>query len=111
MDHVLIGNLLNGGYIEQHELDMRNDRLTMRVDVLDGGSLSSYDLRFEKVSYVLFENESNRKDDRLQFTEIGFKETPGVSSSEEWTVIVSMWDTTHLTIRCSAIEVDGDRVR
>ena len=111
MEHTVVGKLLSGGYIEQHDFDMRNDRFNMRVDVLSNDILSSYDVRFEKVSYVAFENESTRKDDRLQFTEIGFEETPGLSSSEEWTVIISMWDTTHLTIRCSAIEVNGEPLR
>lgn len=111
MDHTVVGKLLSGGYIEQHDFDMRNDRFTMRVDVLSNDLLSSYYVRFAKVSYLAFENESVRKDDRLQFTDIRFKETPGLSSSEEWTVVISMWDTTHLTITCSAIEVDGKPLR
>lgn len=111
MDHGRVGQLLNGGYIEEYEFDIRNDRLSMRVDVLDDSELASYELRFEKVSSLLYDNESNRKEDRLQFTEIGFKEIPSHSSTEEWRVIISVWDTTHITVRCSVIEIDGQPVR
>jgi hypothetical protein len=110
VDHARVGPLLDGGYIEVYDFDMRNDRLAMRVDVLKSGRLASYDLRFSKISLFVFDNESNRKDDRLEFTEIYFEELPGQSSTEEWKVVISMWDTTHLTVRCSLIELDDNLV-
>ena len=110
MDHTRVGPLLDGGYIEAYDFDMRSDRLTMRVDVLNDGRLASYDLRFTKISLFVFDNESNRKDDRLELTEIAFEELPSHSSTEEWKVVISMWDTTHLTVRCSVIELDDDLV-
>jgi hypothetical protein len=110
VDHTRIGQLLDGGYIEKYDFDMRNDRLTLQIDVLDHGQLTSFDLQFAKVSLFVFDNESNRKDDRLEFTEIYFEEIPSHSSTEEWKVTISLWDTTHLTIRCSAIELDNEAV-
>lgn len=100
---------LNGGYIEEYGFDMRQNIVTMRVDVLDNGMLSSYDVRFERVSHLLYETESTSvsADDRLQVTELYIDEAPEDSKTEEWQVTISMWDTSHLTIRCSSITVDG----
>jgi hypothetical protein len=113
MDRTMLSRSLNGGYIEQYDFDMRRNLIAMRVDVLENGALSSYDIRFEQVSRFVFETESRSggAEDRLELTELRIDAAPEASSSEEWEVTISMWDMTHLTLRCSAITIDGDVLR
>ena len=113
MDRDVVGRMLNGGYIEAYDIDMRRNCVSMRVDVLESGVLSSYDLSFGQVSSFLFETESRsgHLDDRLDMTEVWIETAPEGSSSEEWEVKISMWDQTHVTLRCSTVTVDGDVLR
>jgi hypothetical protein len=111
MDRTALKQMLDGGYIEEYAFDMKANTFRMRVDVLDNDGLSSYDVRFEALSHFLFDSESRGIKERLELTEIWVKETPEASDSEEWTVIISMWDMTHVTIRCTSIVVDDHPIR
>lgn len=113
MERGMLSGSLNGGYIEQYNFDMRRNLLSMQVDVLENDVLSSYDVEFQQVSHFAFETETRTgtPEDRLELTELWIDAAPETSSSEEWTVTISMWDMTHVTIRCSTITVDGDVLR
>src|SRR5690349_9784400 len=100
MDRASLGQSLNGGYIEEYNFDMHKNAFSMRVDVLENGVLSSYSVRFEKVSRFTFETESIGEGERLELTELWIDSAPETSSSEEWNVTISMWDMTHITLRC-----------
>ena len=112
MDRTKLNDVLNGGYIEEYELDMRRNRFSMRVDVLENGALSSYNVRFEKVSHFQFDTESlSEGGDRLQLTELWIDAPPEKSSSEEWEVTISIFDMSHIRLRCSVISVDDAVLR
>src|SRR4051794_13142410 len=107
-----LNKMLSGGYIEHYDLDMRRNRLTLKVDVLEHGSLSNYELVFDKISQFEFETESkSNAGDRLELTELWIDELPESSPTEEWQLTISIFDMTHLSVRCSSIAVDGDLVR
>lgn len=108
----MLGQLLNGGYIEEYEFDMRRNIVTMRVDVLDNEAFASHNLRFEKISHFAFDTESvGGDDDRLELTELWVDTAPETSEFEEWSVTISMWDMTHVRLQCSAINIDGTLLR
>jgi hypothetical protein len=109
MERAVLGRSLQGGYIEEYEFDMRRNSVSMRVDVLENDVLSRYDLEFHQVSYFSFETETRKGSagDRLEITELWIDATPEASGSEEWELTISMWDLSHLRIRCSTIVVDG----
>lgn len=110
MERTALNGLVEGGYIEAYSFDMRAALVTMRVDVLDGERLSTYVIRFERVSRLTYDTEQSwfGADYRLQLTELYVDEVPESSSSEEWQVTISMWDTARLTVRCSVILVDEE---
>lgn len=58
MDRTMLAHSLNGGYIEEYEFDMRRNLVTIRVDVLEKGKLTSHDVRFEKTRHFAFDTES-----------------------------------------------------
>ena len=112
MDRTMLSRSLNGGYIEEYEFDMRRNLVTMHVDVLDNGVLTTHDLRFEKVSHFAFDTESvGSQGDRLELTELWVDTAPETSEFEEWSVTISMWDMTHIGLRCSLITIDGNPIR
>jgi hypothetical protein len=111
LDRTTLPQSLNGGYIEDYNFDLHRDLFTMRVDVLEHGELSSYDVRFENVSHIAADSESRHHKERLELTEIWIDATPEASPSEEWGITISMWDLTHIRLRCSVITVDGHRLR
>ena len=110
MDRAMIGDMLAGGYIEDYSFDMRRNAFAMRVDVLENGTLSRYDVVFARVSQFSFESETRRGslEDRLEVTEFTIESGPESSATEEWNVVISMWDTSFLRVRCSSIEVDAE---
>lgn len=103
---------LNGGYIEQFNLDLRRNALGLHVDVLEAGRLSTYELSFEKLSSLELQTDS-RSDagDRLQLTEMWIDLGPEESPTEEWAVTISIFDRTHVRLRCSSITIDGRGIR
>lgn len=104
--------LLNGGYIDDLNLDLKDNVLSLRVEVLETGRQSVYILQFERFSSIEIDTVSHsRSDSRLQLTELSVDEGPEESDSEEWTVTISLWDQTHFQIRCSEIRVDEASVR
>jgi len=111
MDRSSLSKSVNGGYIERYEVDLLRNAVVLRVDVLDEDTLTSYDLRFERLSHFSVDSESVGDKERLELTELWIDSAPESSSSEEWSVIVSIWDITHLRIRCSVIRVDGEPLR
>jgi hypothetical protein len=111
MDRTVLPQSLNGGYIEHYEYDVHRNVFAMRVDVLDGGTLSSYDVRFEKLSHFAVDSESRGDKERLELTEMWIDSAPESSSSEEWSITISMWDITHIHIRCAVIVIDGAPLR
>ncbi|MBA3259837.1 MAG: hypothetical protein H0T68_10295 [Gemmatimonadales bacterium] len=103
---------MNGGYIEEYELDIRRKLLAMRVDVLDGDTLSSYDLRFELLSHLAYNTESRSDPEaRLQLTELWLDAVPENSPTEEWSITISIYDLSHIRLRCSMISVDGQMLK
>ena len=98
---------LEGGYISSVNLDMLQNSLQLMVEVLDHGGLSRYSLQFASMSTFSFETVSKVGGERLQLTEMWIQETPSGSSTEEWSVLVSIFDTTHLRIKCTRIALDG----
>lgn len=111
MDRIVLKQSLDGGYIEEYSLDICANLFTMGVDVLDGETLSRYEVRFEHVTHFRIDSESRGIKGRLELTEIWIDESPEASSSEEWGVTISMWDMTHMTIKCAVILVDGHALR
>jgi hypothetical protein len=103
---------VNGGYIEAYELDLRRKLLALRVDVLDGDTLSNYDLHFELLSHFEYDTESRSDAEaRLQLTELWLDAPPEGSPTEEWNVTISIFDMSHIRLRCSIISVDGEILR
>jgi hypothetical protein len=111
VDRTTLPQALDGGYIEGYEFDLHRNLFTMRVDVLDNGVLSSYDLRFESISHFTLDSESRHEKERLELTEISIDGTPEASSSEEWSVTINMYELTHIRLRCAVIVVDGSQLR
>lgn len=113
MERGTLSKALNGGYIEDYTIDMRRNVVSMRVDVLENGALSSHEMRFEQVSHFTFETETRTGsgEDRLELTELWIDGTPESSDSEEWSLTISMWDMSHIKLRCSRIIVDGEALR
>jgi hypothetical protein len=108
MQRTDLATTVNGGYIEEYELDIRRKLLTLRVDVLDGDALSSYDLRFELLSHFEYDTESRSDPEaRLQLTELWLDAPPESSPTEEWSITISIYDLAHMRLRCSVISVDG----
>ena len=107
-----LSDAVNGGYIENEVLDLRRGALSLRVEVLDNGRLTGYDIVFQKVSHLEFETDS-RSDagDRLQMTELWIDAGPEESPTEEWAITISIFDLTHIRLRCSSITVDRETVR
>jgi hypothetical protein len=91
MDRTTLPQSLNGGYIESYEFDLHCNLFRMRVDVLDDDVLSSYDVRFEKVSHFAVDSESRHDKERLELTEMWIDSTPEASRSEEWSITISMY--------------------
>jgi hypothetical protein len=103
---------LSGGYIEHYELDLRRKALVLRVEMLNGETLSSYEIRCELLSFFAYDTESRSDSDaRLQLTELSINAAPGNSPSEEWDITISIFDMSHIQIRCSTIVVDGQTLR
>jgi hypothetical protein len=111
MDRARLAAAVNGGYIDGYELDLRKKVLALRVDVLNE-TLRSYDLRFELVSYFQYDTDSRREEDaRLQLTELWLDAGPEGSPTEEWEVTISIFDLSHIRLRCSTITIEGKAVR
>ena len=111
MERAALKQAVDGSYIEKYRFDINASAFIMNVDVLEADILSTYEVQFAKMSRFLFESESRGVKDRLELTEMWIDETPEASSSEEWAVTISMWDMTHIAIRCASIVVDGDPLR
>jgi hypothetical protein len=111
MDRTTLPQALNGGYIEQYEFDLHRNLFAIRVDVLDNDVLSSYEVRFEKLSHFSVDSESIGDKERLELTEMWIDTTPESSSTEEWSITISMWDITHIRLRCAVIVIDGAPLR
>lgn len=106
-----VSEALQGGYIEQYTFDLQRNSIVLRVDVIDAGTLSRYEVVFAKVSRFEFATDS-RSDagNRLQVTELWVDTAPEGSATEEWTITISIFDMSHLRIRCTSILVDGETV-
>lgn len=112
MERTTLNDVLTGGSVEHYDLDMRRNRLSMIVDVLEDGNLSRHEVLFERVSRFTYETESKSDaGDRLELTELWVDAGPESSGSEEWEVIISIFDLSHMRIRCSSVSVDGESVR
>jgi hypothetical protein len=112
MERNSLKHALVAGSIEHYELDMRHNRLSMLVHVVENGQLSVYALRFEKVSHFVFETDSKGDaGDRLEITEMWIDAAPEGSPTEEWELTVSVFDLTHLHIRCSSVFVGDEPIR
>ena len=113
MNRAALEAALEGGYIEQLNFDVFNNTLSLKIEVLDNGNLSIYDVLFERLGYVEYTAEPSwtGSDRRLQVTELNLESAPEHSSSEEWQVTINMWDNSYLTVRCSVIRIDGETLR
>lgn len=110
MQRQALKDALAGGYIEAYELDLSRRAFNMRVDVLDD-VLVTYEIKFEKMSRFLLEEELGGTWERVQLTDIWIEEEPEHSKTEEWQILISLWDLVHISIRCAAILVDGVPLR
>ena len=111
MNRVQLSDALSGGYVETYSLDLSNKTFTMHVEVFDEDGreqLSVYDVTFSKCSRFALEDESGHPWERIQVMEVWIEEEPQSSASEEWQVLISLWDTAHLSIRCAGILVNGE---
>ena len=113
MDRAGVPGQLNGGYIEEYDLDLRRNRMSLSVSVYDEEERAvRYEVAFESISRVCFETTSRREaGDRLQLTEIWVENGPESSGSEEWDILISIFDLSHLRVRCSGVSIDGETVR
>jgi hypothetical protein len=111
MDRATLKQAIAGGYIEQYGLDMGKSSFSMRVDVLDNGVLSRYDMRLEGITRFAYESESESTGDRLELTDIWIEMAPEQSGTEEWHILISIWDLTHIRIQCARIVVDDEALR
>jgi hypothetical protein len=112
MQRADLATAVNGGYIEEYELDLRRKLLVLRVDVLDGQTLTSYELRFELLSHFEYDTESRSDSEaRLQLTELWLDASPEDSPTEEWSITISIFDLSHIRLRCSVISVDGQTLK
>lgn len=99
---------LEGGYLVEHSIDLLSKSFTMQVEVLESGRLSHYTVSFAGISFFEFQDKKSNRWERIELTEIRIDEPPEGSSTEEWTVWLNFWDVSDLSLRCTAIRVDGD---
>lgn len=112
MNRDFLNKVLEGGSIEHYDFDIRRNRFTMRIDVLENESFSVYSLVLEKVSHLEFDTESKSDaGERLELTELWIDASPEASQSEEWEMTISIFDMTHLHVRCSTVLVDGEYLK
>lgn len=111
MDRKSFIDALSGGYIESYALDLRKCLFTMQVHVLKHGKLTVFDVAFHHVSHFAFDDERTEDWDQLEVTEMWVDSGPESSGSEEWEVMFSMWDLSHIKLRCTSISIDQDAVR
>lgn len=107
MDEKRLREMLSGGYIVNPVLDLCENRFAMSVEVLENGTITKYSVAFETLSKFEFTTESRFRGDALEITELWIEATPRDSPSEDWHVLMSIWDLTHLRLACNAIFVDG----
>lgn len=107
MDRATLPRLINEGYITRHALDLYRNVFAMRVDVLDNGVTSSYDIEFAKIAHFEMDSESRHDKERIELTELWIDAGPSASPAERWSVTISIWDLTHVRLRCGLIKVDG----
>lgn len=97
MERTELNGILTGGSIEQYDLDVRRNRLTMVIHVLENGKLSQHDVLFEKVSRFTYETESKSDaGERLEVTELWVDAGPESSATEEWDILISIFDLSHI---------------
>lgn len=112
MERADLNRLLAGGAIEQYEVDLRLNRLAMTIQVLENGVLSRHHLLFERLSHFAYDTESkSNAGDRLEVTELWVDVGPEASATEEWDILISIFDLSHIRVRCSSIAVNGELIR
>jgi hypothetical protein len=110
MESAQLPGLVSGGYISQYLLDLHTGTFSLRVDVANE-TVISYHLQFDKLSHFAVDSERDTDKERLEVTEMWIDATPESSSTEEWSVIISMWDLTHIRLNCARISVNGTWLR
>ena len=109
MDRTSLPRILGGGYIEDYRLDLRQASFVFRVGVLNQGTLASYDIECDRVSFFEYRDEElGAVGERLQLTEIWIEKAPEESLTEEWELLISLWDIAHIRIRCGGFLVDRE---
>jgi hypothetical protein len=83
----------------------------MEVELLDSGNLSRYQVTFERVSRLAFEDEALSLWERLELTEFSLERAPEESGTEEWEIQMNLWDLASLAIQCRAVTIDGEHLR
>jgi hypothetical protein len=111
MERGSVSQVLEGGYITEHNLDLVSKTLAMRVEVLKSGSLAVYDVQFLAVSELHFEDELGSTWERLELRELVIDQAPEGSATEEWAVWMNFWDTAQLRLKCAQIVIDGTPLR
>lgn len=112
MDRTSLPRVLSGGYIEEHRLDVGEGIFAFRVEVLNDGVLSSYEVSCQHVSLLEYRDEQRGAiGERVQLTELWIENVPERSSSEEWELLLSLWDLAHVRIRCGSVVIDGVPLR
>lgn len=112
MDRASLPRTLGGGYIEDYRLDLRQGSFAFRVDVLNEGVLASYEIACEHVSLFEYRDEElGAVGERLQLTELWIEKVPEESPTEEWELLLSLWDIAHIRIKCGGFLVDREPLR
>lgn len=111
MDRSSVSRKLDGGFIVEHDFDLIAKSLRFRIEVLNAGSLSVYDLQFLAVSELHFDDELGGCWERLELREIVIDQVPEGSATEEWAVWLNFWDTAQLRLKCAQILIDGTPLR
>jgi len=107
----MLNQSLAGGYIESYKFELEEKRIMLRIDVLENGRLSSYDVVFRGVSHFSFDDERVSSWERIELTDLSIDAAPEGSSSEEWLIDLNLWDTAHLTVRCATISINDELLK
>jgi len=99
------------GIITKHVFDLNKKALTMRVEVFEGNSHSTYNLEFVQVSRFLYEGENTHEWEKLELTELQIEKNENHSVIGTLDVTFNFWDVAQLVLQCAAIIVDGNLLR
>jgi len=112
LDRASFPQALSGGYIEEYNFDVGEGCFDFRVEALNNGAPSSYAVSCRHVSLLEYRDDQlGAIGERLQLTELWIEDAPERSPSEEWQLLLSLWDLAHIRVRCGSVVIDGVPLR